>query len=149
MRIIGHLRRGEAGSSLVELAAVLPFFMLILVAAIDLSRAFYLGMEVAGASHAAAQYGIQNPTDTAGITAAAKSDAPDVSNLVVSSPTQGCECSDGGSSSTNCATTPTCTYNVVYWVTVRTSVTYKPIFPWPGIPSTITLANSATMRSGS
>jgi hypothetical protein len=37
----------------------------------------------------------------------------------------------------------------VYWVKVKASAIYNPVFPWPGIPSSITISNSATMRSGS
>ncbi|MGA8043023.1 MAG: pilus assembly protein, partial [Terracidiphilus sp.] len=80
--------------------------------------------------------------------AAAQADAPDVPGLTVATPTYGCECSDGTAFSASCTTTPTCAYNVVYRVTVSVSASYKPMIPWPGIPSSMTLTNSATMRSG-
>lgn len=142
------LLKDESGSSLLELSLIAPFLLLILLGAVDFGRAYYLGMEVAGAAHAAAEYGAENPTDTAGITAAAQTDAPDVPNLNVAAPTYGCECSDGSGYSASCTSTPTCTNNVVYRVKVSVSATYTPWFPWPGIPSTFSLSNSATMRSG-
>lgn len=140
--------RAETGSSLVELALTLPIFLLLLMAAVDFGRVYYLAMEVAGAAHAGAEYGVQSPTDITGIKAAATADAPDVPNLSVTTPTYGCECADGTGYSASCSNSPTCSANVVYRVTVSVSATYKPIFPWPYIPSSMVLSNSATMRSG-
>jgi Flp pilus assembly protein TadG len=141
--------RDERGASLVEMAALTPLFMLLLFGALDFGRAYYLSTEVAGAAHAAAIYGSENPTDTAGMKTVAKDDAPNVSTLSVTTPTYGCECSDGTGYSANCATTPTCTSTTeVYRVNVTVSATYTPLFPWPGIPSTMSFSSSASMRSG-
>src|ERR1700757_932594 len=86
------LMRGEHGASLVETALLFPLFFLLLFGAVDFGRAFYLTIEIAGAAHAGAIYGVQYPTDTAGMKTAAQNDAPDVSNLSVATPTYGCEC---------------------------------------------------------
>ncbi len=131
-----------------EMALSLPLLLLVLFGAVDFGRAYYLAMEVAGAAHAGAEYGAQNPTDTAGMQTAATSDAPDVPGLTVTTPSYGCECSDGTSFSASCVTTPACTTNVVYRVTVAVSANYKPIIPWTGIASSIKIVDSATMRSG-
>lgn len=145
--ILGLLK-AERGASLVELALVLPLLMLLLMGAVDFGRAFYLAMEISGAAQAGAEYGAQNPTDTTGMSAAAKYDAPDVPGLVVSTPTYGCECAAGTGFSATCANTPSCpSSNIVYRVTVNVSATYSPWFPWPKIPSSISLSSSATMRS--
>lgn len=138
----------ESGASLVEMAVILPLFLLLLFGSVDFGRAYYLAVEVAGAAHAAANYGALNPTDTTGIKNAATADAPDVASLVVGTPTYGCECSDGTAFSSNCTAAPTCTYNVVYRVSVTVSATYSTIFPWPKIPSSMTLSSTAVMRSG-
>jgi Flp pilus assembly protein TadG len=149
MRKSGFLQ-AEAGASLVELALVLPVLFLILMGAVDFGRAYYLAMEVAGAAQAGAAFGSQNPTDTTGMTNAATADAPDVAGLTVATPTYGCECADGSGYHSNCSSTPSCpSNNVVYPVTVKVSATYTPWFPWPRIPSSILLSNSATMRAGS
>lgn len=134
---------------MVELALVTPMIVLLLLAAIDFARAYYLSMELVGAAHAGAEYGITSHTDTAGMKAAALADAPDVPNLSVTSPTWGCECSDGTGSSASCSTKPTCTNNMVYWVTVKASSTYNTIYPWKGIPSQLTITQTATVRAGS
>jgi len=139
----------EQGTSLVETAMLIFLLVLLLAGTIDFGRIYFLGNEVAGAAQAGAVYGSQNITDTTGMTNAAKDDAPDVSGLMVT-PSWGCECSDGSQASASCATTPTgCSANVVYYATVTASATYTTLFPWKGIPSSITIARSATMRSTS
>jgi len=143
-----HLLRGEQGASLVELALVLPLFLLLTFGGIDLGRACYLVIEIAGAAHAAVTYGSQNPTDTAGMTTAAEDDAPDVPHLSVGTPTYGCECSDGTNYSASCSSTPSCpSNNEVYRVNVTVTGTYSPLFPWPGVPSSMSFSSSASMRS--
>ena len=140
----------EDGGSLVELAITLPFFALMLLGAVDFGRAYYMAIEVAGAAQAAAVYGSQNPTDTAGMKTAAQDDAPNVPSLSVGTPTYGCECADGSSYSASCASTPSScpsSLNVVYRVNVTVSGTYSPILPWPGVPSTMSFTSSASMRS--
>jgi len=146
------LRYDNQGAALVELALVIPTLLLLTFAVFDLGRAGYVGIEMENAAHAGAEYGSLNPSDTAGITAAAQQSAPNVSNIIVSTPTWGCECSDGSSYSASCTTTPVCTANssrgsnVVHRVQVKTSVVYRPLVAWPGIPSSITLSGSATLR---
>jgi Flp pilus assembly protein TadG len=144
-----HFFGDERGASLVEMAFVLPIFLLLLFGAVDFGRAYYLAIEIAGAAHAGVEYGVQNPSDSAGIESAATADAPDVKNLVVGAPVYGCECSDGSQYSTSCGSKPTsCTYNVVYVVSLTVSASYSPLFPWPKIPSSLSLSSTAKMRSG-
>jgi Flp pilus assembly protein TadG len=138
---------GNDGTSLPELAFVLPVLILFLVTAVDLGRAFYYGMAVSSAAHAAAIYGVQNPTDTAGMIAAATSSAPNVSSLNTNV-SYGCECGDGTSAVPNCGTPPTCTNNYVNYVSVNTSATYIPMIIYPGLPKSFTLTGSAFLRSG-
>jgi Flp pilus assembly protein TadG len=146
-----HFLREEGGASLVELAFVLPLFPLLLFGAIDFARAFYISVELAGAAQGAALYGSANPTDVTGMQSVAQDDAPNVPNLSVSTPTTGCECPDGTLYSQNCTAPPTtCTGGVFYVNRVNVTVTgtYSPLIPWPGVPSSMTLTSSASMRSG-
>jgi len=149
------LLKANHGSSLVELAIVTPILLLVVAGAIDFGRAYYVNIEVVNAAHAGAEYGSINPTDTTGITAAAHQSAPHVPNLTVPTVAYGCECSDGASYHASCSTVPTCTAsagppavasNVVYRVQVKAQSVYTPLMPWPGIPSTLTLSNTATIR---
>lgn len=157
MKRLNRFRLGrQEGSVLVELALMTPLFLLLTVAAVDFGRAYFLAIEVAGAAHAAAAYGSQNPTDATGAHNAAKDDAPDVSNLTISSQTYGCECADGSSYSSGCTTTPSSCpngMNVVNRVSITVTATYSPLFRWPagplwpGFSPTILLVSSASMRS--
>ncbi|MGO9436884.1 MAG: TadE/TadG family type IV pilus assembly protein [Terracidiphilus sp.] len=143
-----HLLRDEHGASLVELAFVLPLFPLLILGAVDFGRAFYLSTEIVGAAQAAAAYGSQSPTDTTGIQNAAKDDAPDVPSLSAGTPTSGTECSDGTQYTTNISATLSCgSATQVQRVNVTITGTYKPWFPWPGLPSSMTLSSSASMRT--
>ena len=139
----------EEGASVLEVSIILSTLMLVMLGAVDFGRAYYLANEIAGAAHAGAVYGSTSPTDTTGMTNAAKYDAPDVSGLTAT-PSWGCECSDGTAKSANCATSPTsCSANVVYYATVTASATYTPMMPWKGINSSFTISSSSTMRSAS
>lgn len=148
MRVRPGIFRLQHGSSLIEVAIALPVLLLFLTGVVDFGRAYYLSNEVVGAAHAGAVYGSQFPASSTSIVDAAKLDAPDVPGLTATA-SYGCECWDGFSSSASCSTTPACSTNIVYYVTVTATATYTPLFPWPGIPSSITLSRSTTMRSGS
>ena len=137
---------GTQGSSLVETAVLMPVMLLMLVGGVDFGRACYLGLEVSAAAEAGASYGAANATDTAGMIAAAKLEVPDSSGLTPVA-TYGCECSDGSSPVSNCGTAPTCAYNVLNYVQVSTTLTYTPLLPYPGIPSSIKLTSLARMRA--
>jgi Flp pilus assembly protein TadG len=139
------------GTSLIETSLVLPVLFLLLIGVVDFGRGYYLAIEVSQAAHSAALYGSQNPSDITGMQNAAVADAPDVPSFSTSSVTvtSGCECSDGSSPVANCATNPTCGGLVtVNYVQVKTSVSYSAMFPYPGIPSPLTLSGSARMRAG-
>lgn len=157
MKILARLRilsKASHGVALVELALVIPILLLLVFGAVDFGRAYYAGLEVTNAAHAGAEYGSQYPSDTAGILAAARQSALNLSsNLTVTVPSWGCECSDNSSFTPSCLPAkPTCTANAtrggnaVNRVTVNASTAYTPLLPWPFIPSTITLHGAATIR---
>jgi Flp pilus assembly protein TadG len=141
------IRKGSEGSSFVELALVLPIFMLIFVPAIDIGRAIYASIEVASAAQAGAAYGIQNPTDVAGMRSASAAGASNISGVSATA-TYGCECSDGSGASASCATTPTCTYNYVNYVDVVATVPYTTTFSYPWIRSSMNISREIRLRVG-
>lgn len=128
------------GSSILEIALLMPVLLLLLVIAVDLGRAYYVAIEVTSAAQAGALYGTQNPTDTDGMVAASKLDAPDVSDMS-STVTYGIECFDGNSSVASCP------YNVVSYVQVVTSVSHAPLLHYPGIPDSFLIRSKARMRA--
>ena len=139
------LIRSERGQSLVGLGLMLPVLGLLLFGAIDFARAYYLSIEVTNAARAGAQFGVQN-SSSAGMQNAATSDASDVPGITATA-TYGCECPDGTGQVPGCSTPPGCA-NAVNYVLVTTSATYRPLIPWPGIPSSIPLSGQATVRIG-
>lgn len=154
MKIPPHpnlLCESDHGAALLELALVAPVLFALLFGAVSLGRAYYVALEVTNAAHAGAEYGLLFPAESAGVAAAAKASAPEVT-LGTPTVTWGCECSDGTSYYANCSTIPTCTANstrgsnVVRRVSVTTTSVYKSFVPWPGIPSSITLSSTATIR---
>lgn len=147
--------QNEKGSALVEMAVIMPLILLLLMGIVDLGRAFYYSNAVARAAEAGALYGSQNPTDTTGMVDASDSamsaafgSAPDLTTNNATA-SYGCECADGTGISAACATTPSCTnMNTVYYVTVTASAAFKPLIPWPGVPSSFNLSSKVTMRGG-
>jgi len=145
--VAGELIFITKGASLVEFGLLLPLLCLLLIGVIDFGRAYYLDIEVSNAAHAGALYGTQNSTDITGMQNAATGDAQDVTGMTATA-TYGCECSDGSSVTPLCSSQPTCGVNAVNYVQVTTSATYHPLFPWPGIPSSVSLQGSAKLRAG-
>jgi Flp pilus assembly protein TadG len=139
--------RNERGSSTLEMSLVAPVFLLLIVGAIDFGRAWYTSIEVTSASEAGALYGIENPSDLAGMQTATVADAPDISGLSAVA-TSGCECPDGTSVTPSCGSTPSCTDNYVNYVDVTASATYNFLLPYPGLPSSMKFNTESRLRVG-
>jgi len=126
---------------MLELALGMPMLLTLLFGTADLGRLFYFSIEVANAAAAGANYGsyqTSNMTDTAGISNAAKNEAPEVPTLQVSS-SQVCQNSSGAAVS--------CTTGGAYkYVSVTASYTFQTLFSYPGIPSSIALSKTVMMR---
>lgn len=137
----------EQGSTLIELALVLPLLILLLTGAVDLGRLCYVAIEVSAAATAGTSYGLQNLTDVAGMQQAALSEASDLSGATAAA-SWGCECADGTNASTACTSTPTCSGNRVSYIVVNASATLNLLFKCPGLPSSFTLKSSSRLRSG-
>ena len=135
------------GASFVELALVLPLFLLMLVPVVDIGRAFYAAIEVTSAAHAGAMYGLENPSDTSGMVQAAKAGASNLSNVGATA-AYGCECSDGTSPVASCTSTPSCTYNYVTYVDVTVTSPYTTVFGYPGMPTSMNITREFRLRAG-
>jgi Flp pilus assembly protein TadG len=152
----GHLQE-DKGQAFVELALVLPIFILLLVGAAEIGRLAYASIEVSNAARAGVAYAAQNHTtaqDSTNIQTAASSDAPNITTLTAT-PTYSCSCE----STTGGMTAPgSCTgistaagscpspSRIVLYVQVTTSAPVNTLFNYPGIPSSITLRGFANMR---
>ena len=144
-----HPRR--RGQSLVELALMLPVLGILLIGTIDFARVYYAAMAIDQAARAGAAYGAQSVAksgDDAGMAQAALSAAnldltPAVTAASVHA-THWCACADG--TQVSCAS-GTCTEGVPrVYVSVEVDRTFQTLFPYPGIPSTVRLNRTATLR---
>src|SRR4029077_3797357 len=130
------------GQSAVELALLAPVLVLVLVVAADFSRVYYMSIEAANAARAGVQYGAQSTSkasDTAGMQQAALNDASDISGLTATASNL-CECPPS-TSHVPCSLT-TCSGMEMY-VQVNTSAHFQTLVHYPGVPSTVTLNESA------
>jgi len=149
--LISRLRR-DAGNALIELAFVLPVFVLIVIGAAELGRLAYISIEVSDAARAAVAYGAQNHVtaiDNTGMINAAKYDAQNITDLAVS-PSYSCYCYNGTTtSSVACSSAASSCVSgsdqIMVNVQVKTSALVNTIFHFPGIPSTFTLNGLAVM----
>jgi Flp pilus assembly protein TadG len=153
--------RSQSGQSLVEVALLTPLLLALLIGGIELGRYAYIAILVGNAARAGTAYGAQSlvlSVDTPGITIAADNDfqnnGQNVSKLTVTSATS-CGCDSGGTiTSADCSTgtnptAGTCVAGTwVVMVSVTASGTFNSLFNFPGIPSSITVSRTSTMRVG-
>ena len=141
-----HDACSNRGHSTVEMAVVAPVMALLLLAATDLARLFYASIAVSNAARAGAQYGSQSliaAADSAGMAAAAKADASNVTGLNA----VGSQCTCFTPSSVTACASSYCTSNPQgTFVEVDTSTTFRTLITYPGIPSSVSLSGKAIMR---
>jgi Flp pilus assembly protein TadG len=149
----------ESGQNLLELALVTPMLLLLLLGVIEMGRYAYISILVGNAARAGAAYGAQSlaqSVSTTGIKTAADNDfqnnGQNVSTLTVTSSVS-CGCDSGGTitsagcdTSTNGSAGTCASGHWVVTVSVTASGTFSSIFDYPGIPSSITVSRTATMR---
>jgi Flp pilus assembly protein TadG len=151
--------KSPSGQSLLEVALLMPMLLALLLGSIEIGRYAYISILVGNAARAGAAYGAQNlalSVDTAGIQTAADNDfqnnGQSTGNLSVNSSTS-CGCDSGGTiTGAACSTTAnptagTCTTgHWVVMVSVTASGTFNSLFSYPGIPRSLTVSNTATLR---
>ncbi len=132
---------------MVEFAILAPVFVFLLIGLIEVGRFAYFGILAANAARAGAQYGAQTLStaeDNTGITSAAKQDGQNLSAWNVT-PNQ--LCSINGGAPAPCpspgATPPA---NTIYYVQVQVNGTFTSLLRYPGIPPSVPISGSATMR---
>lgn len=134
------------GQSLVELAMAIPVLLLLLLAAADVGRVFYLSIAVNNAARAGAQYGSQSvitAADSNGMVQAANTDGSNVANLTVTATQCTCE----SSSSVSSCPASYCTNDAqATFVQIQTQAPFHTILNYPGIPSSVTLSGNAIMQ---
>jgi Flp pilus assembly protein TadG len=150
-------RSAQSGQALLELAFMLPILLLLLIGVIEVGRYAYVGILVGNAAHAGAFYGSQSnaqSVDSTGITAASDADfqnnGQNVSALIVDPPVVTCGCDNNGTiapAACNGVGAGVCAAgHWVVTVTVTASGTFNSLFNYPGIPGSITISRSSSMR---
>ena len=136
----------ERGQSTVELAVVVPVLLILLLAAADFGRIFYMSIEVMSAARAGAQYGSQTvitAADSAGMIAAAKADGSNLASFSATASQCTCASSTTVTScpSSYCTSAPQATF-----VEVDTQSLFRTLMSYPGIPSSTTLSSKTIMQ---
>ncbi len=154
-------RFSQSGQSLVEVALVAPLLLALAIGAVEMGRFAYLGIKVGNAARAGAAYGSQSlplSVNTTGICDAASLDFEGDTNActaggqITVTSSASCGCDSGGTITSQVCngttTAGTCTggANWVVMLTVNASGTFDSLFRFPGVPRTITISRSSTMR---
>jgi Flp pilus assembly protein TadG len=153
-----EILRSNAGQAMLELALLLPMLLLLTMGVIEMGRYMYIYILVGNAARAGAAYGAQSlgqSVDTADIQTAAQNDFQNngQTGLTVAS-TTACGCDSGGTVTGAICSTVTnpsagkCNGggHWVVTVAVTASGTFNSLFNYPGIPKSIDVSNTATMR---
>jgi Flp pilus assembly protein TadG len=131
----------SGGQTVLELALLLPLMLLLLIGVIEIGRFAYFDILVSNAARAGAQYGAQSliqAADKNGIQTAAQNDG--LTTMTITSAQQ-CNCGLGTPGGCPVA----CAQPTVY-VAVTATEKFNSLFKYPGLPKSMTLASTATMR---
>ena len=143
-------RTAESGQSLIEVAITLPLFLLLILGTAEMANIAWAAIQISNAARAGAQYGSQshaNAADTSGIQSAAKNDAPNITNMTVTS-SQPCKCiSSSGTDTGNACTLTACPSPdvIMPYVQVNTQAAITPFMHYTGLPVSYTLHGQALM----
>ena len=131
-----------------ELAFVLPIFLLLVVGALEFGRLAYAQLEITSAARAGVAYGMQDAvteSNLSGMETAAVNDGSNISGLTATA-SESCTCGNGtsvtcASASTSCTTYP----HVLTYIQVNTQANVDPLFYVPGLPKSFVLTGQATL----
>ena len=154
VRSTGGRLKDQRGTQLVEMAVLSPFLVLLAMGATDFARVSYTSITLANAARTGAQYALQSSTHatkTSAIQTAACNEADDLdpsTNCVITVTSQRtCRC-PGASGVVACGATPACTANAPkeVYATVTASKTFNTLVNYPGIPASVPMTRTATLR---
>jgi Flp pilus assembly protein TadG len=139
----GGICSRQTGQTVVELALLLPLLLLLLIGLTEIGRYAYFDILISNAARAGAQYGAQSliqAADINGIRTAAQNDG-----LAAMTITTQQECGCVATALGGCPTGGVCPRPLTY-VKVTASDTYTSLFNYPGIPRSLALSSTVTMR---
>ena len=154
--LLRRVRSEDVGSALIELALAISLLGIpLLLGTIYAGVLLFYSAEVANAAHAGAMYGMQSSTyasDSAGITTASQSEAPDLGTALNVAPTAFYACSiaiDGTQYTTQAAAATACTggsNHALEFVKVTASYAATPFARIPGMQRTVTVNTTSVME---
>jgi Flp pilus assembly protein TadG len=139
----GRVIASRNGQTVLELALLLPLLLLLLVGVVEIGRYAYFDILISNAARAGAQYGAQSliqAADVNGIRSAAQNDGL---NSMTITAVQQCGCVAGGLG--GCPSGAVCPQPLIY-VQVTASNTFNSLFSYPGLPRSMNLSSTVTMR---
>ena len=138
--------RSESGSALVEFSLLLPMLVYVFVGIVDYALETEQTMQIIEAATAGAAYGAinGNQKDFTGMQSAAQNSAVGVQGFSVVASNL-FTCTPGGAPVASNATCPGYGTPIEY-VKVTTSATVPTLFPFPGLPSSLNLQQTAIYR---
>jgi Flp pilus assembly protein TadG len=153
LRPLNTLVSAQGGNAAIEFALLAPILALLICGLADIGGAVNLATKLDSAARAGAVYAGVYPTDTDGITQAAKDGTSDgnmsislSSSSEASSGAAYCTCGSSTATTILCST-GTCTGSVKnVFVTVTTTQTYSPILPYGGVFGSLSMSGKATVQ---
>ena len=135
----------DEASAALELAVVIPVLLLLALGVAEYGRVYFTAIKVANAATAGAQYGAQNSgtTDSAFVNPVARNDAGDPT--VVVSSNRSCRCPDS-EATVLCSTTCAGYGSPQFFVSVTVSKSVPLLLKYPGLPPTIPVSRTTTIR---
>ncbi len=139
-----RFRRSSSGGAAIELAVIFPVLLLLFIGAVDYGRLYYTSITVANAARAGAEYGARDFTtsgDTEAMKTFAQQDGQEAGTLTLSA-RRYCQCAGAANGCTACSggAAP----DVFIEVTASKNVAMS--LPYPGLPSSVSIARTATFR---
>lgn len=137
--------RSDDAAALLEAAIVVPLLLLLIIGSVEFGRVYFAAITVANAAMAGAHAGSQNSgtADSTYIRQIARDDAGDVTLAVNTS--RSCRCPDSDAV-VSCSDSCGAYGSPQFFVQVTASKNVAFFFHYPGFPSVISVARSATMR---
>ena len=145
-RQLKWFRRSSRGGAAVELAVITPLLVLLAIGVMDYGRVFFTSIAVANAARAGSEWGAfdnNRPLQLTDIQNFAMSDAQEFGITVNAA--RVCKCGDTviGSCTSSCGA-----YGEArVFVVVTATKTVDMLLPYPGLPSTVLISQTATFRA--
>jgi Flp pilus assembly protein TadG len=139
-------RDGERGNALIEFALCAVIMLLLTVGVTDFARLFAAADMAASAASAGAQYGALSPahwSDYTGMQSAALNDAGNASGVTATG-SNTCYCYTG--TSVDCPADCSGGGSAMTYITVKVTVPFTPLFPYPWMPSVTSMSTSNSVR---